>query len=273
MAAPVFAELTPAGRWSRATVLRRRSLVPLLAAVVAGVLVAEVIVTFGLMRASGDLWIDYAFYRQVGATWLADGTYYLPHQLTGAPYGIVPMQDVLYPPTALFLFVPLTVIPPPVWWIVPVAVLAFTIWRWRPAPWAWLAMALLLLWPRAEAAFLYGNSDMWMAAGVAAGLRWGWPALLLVVKPIFLPLAALGANRLSWWVAAAVVVVVSLAMLPLWTQYVTAMRSLRIGLDYSLGSLPLLLVPIMGWLGRDRARDPGRPAVDPLPPVEDQAPG
>ena len=78
-------------------------------------------------------------------------------------------------------------------------------------------MLVLLMWPRAESAFIFGNSDMWMAAGIAAGLRWGWPALLLVLKPIFLPLAALGANRVSWWVGAGVIVLVSLAMLPLWS--------------------------------------------------------
>ena len=115
------------------------------------------------------------------------------------------------------------------------------------------------MWPRAESAFLFGNTDIWMAAGIAAGLRWGWPALLLVVKPM-LPAArrprreppvVVGRRPASWsWS--------SLAMLPLWSQYITAMRTLRIGLDYSLGSLPLLLVPIMAWLGRGRAtRDPG----------------
>ena len=104
-----------------------------------------------------------------------------------------------------------------------------------------------------------------MAAGIAAGLRWGWPALLLVLKPIFLPLAALGAGRVSWWVGAGMIVLVSLAMLPLWSQYIVAMRSLRIGLDYSLGSLPLLLVPITAWLGRDRTRDPVPPTAERCP--------
>ena len=265
MDAPAPAEVIATERWPERAGLRRLSPVRILIALAAGLLVAEVVISFTLIRDAGELWIDYTFYRQVGAHWLADGAYYLPHQLTGVPYGILPMQDVLYPPTALFLFVPLTVVPALVWWIVPVGVLVGTTWLWRPRPLALLAMLLLLMWPRAESAFIYGNTDMWMAAGIAAGLRWGWPALLLVLKPIFLPLAALGANRVSWWVGAGMIVLVSLAMLPLWSQYIVAMRSLRIGLDYSLGSLPLLLVPVTAWLGRDRGRDPVPPTAEPAP--------
>ncbi len=265
MAAGSPAEVIATKRWPDRAGLRRWSPVRILLVLATGLLVAEVVISFTLVRDAGELWIDYTFYRQIGVRWLADGTYYLPHQLTGVPYGLVPMQDVLYPPTALFLFVPLTVVPAVVWWIVPVGVLAATTWLWRPRPLALLAMLLLLMWPRAESAFIFGNSDMWMAAAVAAGLRWGWPALLLVVKPIFLPLAALGADRISWWVGAGLIVVVSLAMLPLWSQYIVAIRSLRIGLDYSIGSLPLLLVPIMGWLGRDRTRDPRARHAEPSP--------
>jgi hypothetical protein len=265
MGVPAPAEVTASEPWPSRAGLRRWSPVRILTVLFAGLLTAEVIASFAVIRDAGDLFIDFTFYRQIGTRWLADGTYYLPHQLTGVPYGIVPMEDVLYPPTALFLFVPLTVVPPLVWWIVPVGILVATTWLWRPRPIALLAMLLLLIWPRAESAFIFGNSDMWMAAGIAAGLRWGWPALILVVKPIFLPLAALGASRVSWWVGAGVLVLVSLAMLPLWLQYVTAMRTLRIGLDYSLGSLPLLLVPITAWLGRDRTRDPVRSTAEAAP--------
>ena len=161
-------------------------------------------------RDAGDLWIDYTStaYRR---RWLADGSYYLPHQLTGVPYGLAPDgRTSCTRPTALFLFVPLVV-------------------RARrssggscpsachrhdglaagvPAPWAWVAMLVLLMWPRANAAFLFGNTDMWMAAGVAAGLIWGWPALILTLKPTLLPFALLGANRRAWWAGSVVLLVV-----------------------------------------------------------------
>ena len=162
------------------------------------------------------------------------------------------MVDVLYPPHALFLFVPLAFVPAITWWVVPIAVIGYAVWRWRPAPWAWVAMILLLMWPRANAAFLFGNTDMWMAAAVAAGLLWGWPALALTLKPTFLPLAFIGVRTRGWWIALAVLGVVSLAMIPLWIDYLTAMRVANIGLGYSLGSVPLLLVPIVAWLGRRR---------------------
>jgi hypothetical protein len=232
-------------------------------AILGGLLVAVVVVEFTTIARAGDLWIDYVFYRDIGAGWLQDGSYYLPHQLTGVPYDLAPMADVLYPPHALFLFVPLVFVPAIVWWAIPIAVIAYAVWRWRPAPWAWAAMIVLLMWPRANAALLFGNTDMWMAAGVAAGLIWGWPALILTLKPTLLPFALLGANRRAWWAGSVVLLVVGVAMIPLWLDYVTALRTVHIGLDYSLGSLPLVLVPMVAWLGRRSAGDRWRSTPDP----------
>jgi hypothetical protein len=237
-----------AGRWQHTAVLA-------LIAVLVGLLAAEVAIAYAAIARDGDLWIDYVFYRDVGAGWLRDGSYYLPRQVSGEPYDVTLMVDVLYPPHALFLFVPLAFVPAVLWWAVPIGVLAYMIWRWRPAPWAWVAMILLLMWPRANAAFLFGNTDMWMAAAVAAGLTWGWPALALTLKPTFLPLAFIGVRTRGWWIALVVLGAVSLAMIPLWIDYFTAMRTVHLGLDYSLGSVPLLLVPIVAWLGRRRDRD------------------
>jgi hypothetical protein len=236
--------------------LRPTRVALLVTAILGGLLVAEIAIAYDNIARAGDLWIDYLFYRDVGARWLADGSYYLPGQLSGDPYPVALMVDVLYPPHALLLFVPFAVLPPVAWWIVPLAIVGLTVWRWRPAPWTWPVMILLLMWPRANAAFLYGNTDMWMAAGIAAGLAWGWPALALTLKPIFLPLAFIGVRTRAWWVAAAVLVIVSLAMIPLWIQYVTVIRTVQVGLDYSLGSVPLLLVPIVAWFGRQRPVTP-----------------
>ena len=222
----------------------------LLAAVLGGLLIAEIAIVYGRIARAGDLWIDYDFYRDIGARWLADGSYYLPRQLSGLPYPVTPAADVLYPPHALFLFVPLAFLPAAMWWIVPITVLGVTVRRWHPGPWTWPIVILLLMWPRANAAFLYGNTDIWMVAGIAAGLAWGWPALALTLKPTLVPFALLGADRRAWWGGAAVLLVMGLAMAPLWIDYLTAMRSVRAGLDYSLGSLPLMLIPMVSWLGR-----------------------
>lgn len=220
-------------------------------AVIAAFALVEFIVLYQIVEVPGGwrLGMDYIFYRDLGEQWLANGSFYLPHQLAG-PYDVTLMQDVLYPPTALFLFVPLVFLPALAWWALPVAILAYAGYRWRPALWVWPLILLLAMWPRTMSAFLYGNTDMWMAVAVAGGLLWGWPALLVVIKPTFAPLALLGIRRRSWWGAAAVIALVSLPMLALWADYVTSIRNLHISLDYSLGSLPLMFIPLMAWLGR-----------------------
>lgn len=195
---------------------------------------------------------DYFFYRGIGARWLADGSYYLPNQLAG-PYGITALQEVLYPPNSLLVFVPLALVPWPLWWIIPIGVTLYVVRKLDPAPWTWVVMLVLLAYPRAIGAFLFGNSDMWAMAGIAAALLWGWPAVLLALKPTLAPLALLGVRRRSWWVAGVALGLASLAMLPLWFDYLTAMRNVYGSLDYSVGSLPLMAIPVVAWAGRRRS--------------------
>lgn len=204
---------------------------------------------------SWDFGMDARYYAGLGSTFVADGTFYLPRQLEG-PYVAGLLQqaavvDTLYPPSALFLFVPFAYLPLVLWWAIPLSVTGYVLWRHKPGPWAILVMLVLLAWPRAIGAFLFGNTDLWMMAGVAAGTVWGWPFLALTLKPTMAPLALLGARHRSWWVAAGLGLVTILLMLPLWSQYVTAMLNVR-GLDlgYSLGSVPLLLVPLVVWATR-----------------------
>lgn len=192
---------------------------------------------------------DFRIYCENGATFLASGQFYAPEQLSG-PYWNVLGHSVLYPPNALFLFVPLSLLPLPlavlVWWGVPIAVTGYVLWSLRPSPWAWVGILLLMLWPHSIGIFLFGNSDMWLLAFVAAGVRWGWPAALVVLKPTLAPLALIGVRQRSWWIAAFVLGIASLPMLPLWADYLAAMRNLRDSdLAYSLGSLPLILVPVL----------------------------
>ena len=53
--------------------------------------------------------------------WLDTGQLYLPRQLAGPT--VVMDGDPLYPPTILLLLLPFRVIPEPVWWLVPVAIM------------------------------------------------------------------------------------------------------------------------------------------------------
>lgn len=232
-------------------------------AVVGLVAAFTVIVAVGLAKTvidAGQIGLDYSFYRDVALRFLDSGTLYMPHQLEG-PYvaglsGQAAVADNLYPPSALFLFVPLVWLPAAVWWIVPIVVSVYVLRAWRPSLLSVALMLALLAWPRAIGAYLFGNSDMWMAAAVAAGLRWGWPAIALTIKPTLLPLALIGVRRWSWWLALGLGLVFVVATLPLWLDYIQAMRNVSIPATYSLGSLPLLAIPIVGWLFRSKGSTP-----------------
>jgi hypothetical protein len=220
------------------------------AAVVGLLLIAETAYLVAVViPANWELGQDYVFYRDVGSRWLADGSYYLPRQVEG-PYVVRLMEDVLYPPSGLFLFVPTAILGPVFYWLVPVAVTLYVIRGLNPAPWTWVVMLVLLCYPRAIGAYLFGNTDIWAVAGIAAGIRWGWPAVLLLIKPTFAPFALVGIRHRSWWVAGILLGLASLPMLPLWFDYLDAARFMRIDAGYSLGSLPLLLIPLVAWSGR-----------------------
>jgi hypothetical protein len=194
--------------------------------------------------------MDYEFYRAVGERWLADGSYYLPHQLAG-PHDVALMVDVLYPPSALFLFVPFVWLPAVLWWAVPIGVIGYALYRWRPSPLGWLAILLLLMWPGSMSVLVYGNTNLWVAAAVAGGLLWGWPAVLLVLKPSLLPLALVGVRHRSFWVAAVVMGAFALLTLPLHLDYLTITRDVRgVGLSYVLWGLPIVAVPLVAWWSR-----------------------
>lgn len=246
--------LTAIAQAGIASLEERRSLVRFATAVVAVLVAIEAVVLVVAIIVPSPYWalgMDFFFYREVGARFLAGEGYYLAHQLAG-PYDVTLMVDVLYPPLALFLFVPFVVLPWAAWWVIPVSVTAYCIRRSRPSPLALLAMVVLLAWPRAIGAYLFGNTDIWIVSAIAAASHWGWPIVLLAIKPIAIPLAIPFLRDRRAWIAAAILAVLSLAMLPMWLDYLTAMRGMTIDVGYSLGSIPLYLIPIVAWLGRRR---------------------
>jgi hypothetical protein len=192
---------------------------------------------------------DQTFYREIGQRWLDTGVYYLPHQLAG-PYIVMPDVDVLYPPIGLLMFVPLVWLPYPLWWVIPGAVVALTLWRLRPAIWTWPIMAALFAWPRGVSNLIYGNSDMWIATFICGGLLLAWPAVLVLIKPSVLPFALIGIRRRSWWVAAGLLGLLSLAMLQLWQEFVVVIHNSDAQWYYSLDDMPPLFIPVVAWLGR-----------------------
>ena len=188
--------------------------------------------------------IDYSLYMEATRRWLAGGPFYEPYQLSG-PYAIQ-MGDVLYPPNGLLLFAPFTLLPAILWWLVPLAVTAWAVWRMRPSPIAWPFIALCLFWPPFVARAVAGNPVMWVMAFVALGCLFRWPSVLVLLKPSLFPFALIGARDRSWWLALIVVAAVSLPFGPMWLDWFRAVtNSTGGGLLYSFQDVPILLLPLV----------------------------
>ncbi len=161
---------------------------------------------------SGQLGFDYDMYMNATRRFLAGGGFYAPGQLAG-PYAVTD-GNILYPPSSLALLVPFTLLPAVLWWAVPLGIIGWVIATDRPSPWALAAiLALLVLpvpfdWHFSHALVLVatGNPAMWIAAAVAVGTRWGWPAAFVLLKPSVAPFALIGIRSRGWWVAAGVIV-------------------------------------------------------------------
>jgi hypothetical protein len=211
--------------------------------------IAEFIWLWGFIGSQDAIGADLVFFRSIAQHWLDTGQFYLEHQLAG-PYAVQTLVDVLYPPTALLLFVPFIWLPSLVWWIIPIGVFCVAILGLRPARWTWPLIAAGIAYPLTVSQVIYGNTNMWVAAAIAAGVRWGWPSVLVLLKPSLAPFAVVGAGRRSWWIALAILLLVSLLFGSLWLDYATAMRNSSLSWMYGLLTLPLMLVPLVAWLGR-----------------------
>jgi hypothetical protein len=193
-------------------------------------------------------------YQAAAANWLHGGSFYLARQLDG-PY-VVQMGDVLYPPTALIVFVPFLALPAILWWAIPLGVTTWAVYRLRPSSLVWPFLAICLAFPSTLAKVVAGNPSMWVMMAVALGALYGWPAVLVLLKPTLAPFALLGIRRPTWWVAAAVLAMLSLVFLPLWPDYLRSTLDARnqLGPLYSLQDAPLVAIPLVAWLGSARRR-------------------
>jgi hypothetical protein len=208
--------------------------------------------------------IDFELYRGAAAEWLAGKPFYLAHQVAG-PYAVA-HGDRLYPPPVLILLVPFTIIPSLLWWAIPAALVAASIWRLRPGPWSWPAIAFALWWPTTTVKVWTGNPVIWIAAALWVATIWRPAAVLAFLKPTLAPLALFGVRHRGWWAGLGVLAGVSLAFLPMWPAYISAVLNARTadGLAYSIGEVPMLLAPLAAWsVRRDRVRSPGEMADAP----------
>jgi hypothetical protein len=220
---------------------------------------------------------DHAIYMAQAERILAGGPFYPPDQLAG-PFGAERLPE-LYPPTTVSgLLWPAARLPAFLWWLVPLAVTTAVVVAHRPSPWGWVAiLSLLVLYPHTWTIIAAGNPMLWATMGIALGTRYGWPALLALVKPDLwvVPFALVGIRSRLWWLGLAVGVGSVLLTLPLWRDYLTVLRNYTDAAPLSLAYLPMALIPIVsGVLDAQRRAQrsggvlEGREAHGVLIPVE-----
>ena len=217
-------------------------------------LAIETLLLIWIIGGQSAIGTDLDYYRFVAQRWLDTGVYYTAEQLSG-PYVVQTQVHNLYPPHALYLFVPFVFLPDVLWWLLPLALLAYVIWWCRPHVWAWPLLLLLLIAPKSPAQIVFGNTDMWVVAFLAAAVRWSWPGVLLSFKPSLAFFGVVGVLSRSWWVALVALGVASLPLAAHWIEYPTIARNSSAQLSYSFGNVPFFLLPIVAWLTSARRGD------------------
>ena len=213
-------------------------------------------VIFEIWYGVGNQWFtgfdDYDHCMGVAQRWLADGSYFLPVQLAG-PH-TWHWGEVLYPPVALWLFVPFSFLPMAAWFATPLTIILAGIWRLRPAPWALAVMALLLWEPVALVECISGNPLLWFMAIEFAAMAWSLPMSLGLFKPSLFPFALFGIRTRRWWLGVGLLALLSLPFLQLsftWVRVILDTHG-RGGLLYNGDELAYALIPYIAWLGSDR---------------------
>ena len=199
---------------------------------------------------------DRGHYMDAARRFLETGTPYLAWEVAG-PFDYTPLT-FLHPPLALWLMVPFSFLPDVAWYITPIVIIVVTIAAWRPSPVALALVALCILWPRTPAMVVTGNTDMWAAAFVALGLRFGWPGTLVMIKPSLAPLALAGVHRRSWWAGLLLTVALAAPFGLLWLDWIRVVLHAPGGLLYSALAVPGTIFPVFAWLGRRHGADSGR---------------
>ena len=192
---------------------------------------------------------DWSVNMDAAQRWLTTGTYFLPRQLNG-PYEHLNM-DVMYPPAALYLFVPFSFLPRLAWFVVPLGIMAAALWRLRPAVWGWAVIGVLFCYdPVAIMELTSGNPLLWAMAALFASVAFDTPASFVLLKPTLLPVALFGIWRRSWWLGLALLVLLSLPMLALDITWLRVALDARqpFGLLYSLHEMPCAAIPLVAWL-------------------------
>ena len=194
---------------------------------------------------------DRVLYANAARDWLAGRGFYESYQLAG-PY-VIRSGDILYPPPMLLVFAPLASLPEAIgaflYYAIPLGITAAVVIWLRPTIVGWPAILFCLWWPTTIVVIAGGNPGIWLMAFMALGCAWRPLSVLILLKPTLAPFAFFGANRRSWWVALAVLGLISMAFLPLWLDFFRASVNARGGggIFYSIGQAPMLLLPLAAW--------------------------
>jgi hypothetical protein len=200
---------------------------------------------------------DFIHYMDAVNRWIATGSPYPPAQVA-APFDYTP-TTFMHPPIALLLFAPFLVIPATFYWLIPLSIAAWVVVSYRPAPWSWPLMAMPLVLYPAGIAIYTGGSDVWAWAAFAAGLRWGWPAALLALKPSLILGTIIGIRHPSWWKMAAILALVALPFGWLWVDWIHVVLNSRGTLLYSAGNVFMFSIPLIARLAGGKAERSSSP--------------
>jgi hypothetical protein len=248
----------PVRQFDNARLFRRRRDAVVLGTVALVIVLVPISTLISTWPRAIELWgHDFNLYLDAAARWLGGGPYYPAEQLTG------PVLDdgnrILYPPTALWLFGPLAMLPRAVaavlWWVFPIGALVFQARRLRPQPIAWPFLALCVAWPPTVLTIVVWNSAPLFVGLLALGTLYRWPSALIFLKPSVLPFAFWGANRRSWWRVLAVLVVLSLPFGSLWLEWLQVVGNSHPvgGIWHSIQQFPMFFIPLIVWIGRAQA--------------------
>lgn len=219
---------------------------------------------------------DFDTYRDAAARWAAGGGFYHDYQLVG-PYNMWSrghdLAPVMYPPPFLLVMLPFTVVPVALWWLIPIVGTALIVVSHRPSVPAWLIILGLVAYPSTYMMIATGNPAMWGMFAIALATRWPFFGPFVLLKPTLLPFALVGVSYRSWWLGLAVLVVVSLAFLPMWYDYALVLFGAQSSgfPPHGTNGYPTLLIPVVAWLasparaGRSPARAPTRYRTAPDP--------
>lgn len=252
--------------WPQVRDERRRRLIRtvLIGSTVAIAILAVIELLYGIFGppnwqlAIGD---DLAYYANLARKLFGGGGWYPDRQLHG-PWTIILWTDeVLYPPAAAWVFAPFMFLPVAALLAIALGLFVWLLREWRPAMWTWPLIALCFLWPMTLLKGISGTSSLFVTIALALGLRFRGPAVAILLKPSFLPFALVGIRSRGWWVGLGILVLLSLPWLYETLIYPKVMLDSRNpdGALYSLVDLPMILIPVIAWLGR--TRDPRQPGV------------